>query len=398
MTATAVAEPSGDWKDKSPTLSAKFGSGLSVTTANESFKIQINGRVQSRVEVGHLYDSDEKAELGAQVRRARLKVSGFVGKGKTGPDDIVPGKYKLKYNVQLGLSNGDISGISEGRGVLLDAYFDYAPCDHLTVRFGQTKLPGNREFLTSSQSLQFVDRGVTSDFRLDRDFGLQLHGDFGNNFIFRPAIAISTGEGRNITAMEAGGLSYTFRTELLPLGKFKNDKGQFTGGDVDREPEPKLALAAAYDFNHNARFERGQRGGTEVAPDDRASLHTVFADALFKFKGLSLSGEYARRMVDEDARGDYRTGQAVTAGAGYVCKKKFEVAARYQRSMPLDNLDAPEGSKAYTNAYTLALSKYFIGHNLKVQTDYTLFDETEGGEGNDNQLSGQWRLQVEVAF
>ena len=390
---TTIDNDNSTLDDQSPSFKAKFGSGLTITTANESFSIQFRGRFQSLVQVDHYYHSDRSAKFGAQIRRARFKIAGHVGKGKESADDVIAGKHKMRYTVQFGFANKDVSGITDGKGVILDAYLTYSPNEHVNILFGQTKLPGNREGITSSQKQQFVDRGVTSGFRLDRDFGFQIRTKFGEKAIFKPMISVAVGEGRNTTAMSSSGLDYTFRFDLLPLGDFHKGKGDYVMSDIDREPKPKLALGAAYDFNHEARFSKGQRGGTEVAQSDRSSIHTVFADALFKFKGLSLFTEFAHRAVGTDYRSSYSTGNAVTAAAGYVCKKKIEVAARYNRTMPLDNISLDKDMRSGTNSYTLAASKYFLGHNLKIQTDYTLFDAI-----NANSSWGVWRFQVEVAF
>ena len=92
-------------------------------------------------------------------------------------------------------------------------------------------------------------------------------------------------------------------------------------------------------------------------------------------------------------RSTYTTGNAYTAAAGYVTKKHFEVAARYGRTNPLGNIDMDKDMKTGANNYTIALSKYFMGHNLKIQTDYTMTQLVNG-----DPVTGLWRFQVEVAF
>jgi len=399
---SVVVKPEVKLVDGSPSIKAKFGSGLKITTANDSYSIQIRGRFQSLFAVEHMYDSDDSPLVGFQVRRARLKLAGHVGKGKEDPEDKIAGKHQLKYSVQLGFTNKDISGIADGKGPLLDAYIDYSPTDHLTFRFGQAKLPGNREGVTSSQKQEFVDRSIGSAYKLDRDIGLQMRGKFGekDKFMFKPYMSVALGEGRNQTTLNVGGLDYTFRGDLLPLGEFKG-KGDYTMADVDRQPEPKLAFGAAYDFNHNAGLSRGQRGGNRIDSDSLTSIHTLFTDMLFKYKGFSIFSEYSRRTVDEDFRKDnvmagqrfYATGNALVAQMGYVCKKNFEFAARYARTMPLGNIDLDKDMKSGLNAYTLGLSQYFLKHNLKIQTDYTIYDVVNAGD-----TYGVWRFQVEVAF
>jgi len=62
---------------------------------------------------------------------------------------------------------------------------------------------------------------VNSRFNIDRDLGIQLrHHDYlSDKFLIRERIAISQGEGRNITTGNLGGYQYTARLELLPLTK-----------------------------------------------------------------------------------------------------------------------------------------------------------------------------------
>ena len=130
--------------------------------------------------------------------------------------------------------------------------WNFAPDWELWV--GQTKLPGNIERVVSSGNLQFVDRSIlNSRFNIDRDVGLQLrHKDkLGKNFVIREKIALSQGEGRNVTEGNQGGLQYTGRIELLPFGEFTS-KGDYSSSDLKREPTPKLMVSATYDHNNNA--------------------------------------------------------------------------------------------------------------------------------------------------
>ena len=67
-----------------------------------------------------------------------------------------------------------------------DAVVKYKATKNLEFWFGQTKLPGNRERVISSQALQFVDRSlVNSRFNIDRGSGIQFrsHHKLGNQFM-----------------------------------------------------------------------------------------------------------------------------------------------------------------------------------------------------------------------
>src|SRR5690606_39523031 len=62
--------------------------------------------------------------------------------------------------------------------------------------------------------------------------------------------AISSGDGRNITASDRG-LAYTGRLELLPLGRFTNG-GDYFEGDLVREPKPKISVGLTLTSNQDA--------------------------------------------------------------------------------------------------------------------------------------------------
>ncbi len=146
-----------------------------------------------------------------RVRRLRFKFEGFVY------------NPKLTYYIQLAFSRGDMdfnaaegSVINNSPNVIRDAVIYYNPTKNLRLGFGQTKLPGNRQRVISSGDQQFADRSiVNATFNIDRDFG--FFANYSGHF-YNLRGAITSGEGRNSTASNAG-LAYTGRVELLPLGK-----------------------------------------------------------------------------------------------------------------------------------------------------------------------------------
>lgn len=327
------------------------------------------------------------------VRRARLKFDGFA---------FTP---KLKYKLELGLSNRDISGASEfNRNTpryILDAVVMWNFYENFVLWVGQTKLPGNIERVISSGNLQQVDRSLlNSRFNIDRDIGIQLrhHFNLSDNFLVREKFAISQGEGRNVTEGNLGGHQYTARLELLPFGTFKS-KGDYSGSDLKREEKPKLMLAATYDSNQNAVKTRSNQG-SYMANDTgfyETNINTIFVDAMFKYNGFSLLGEYAHRDAkdpiaknsDGTETGDIvQVGDGFNLQAGYLLKKDWEVSGRYTNIKLDENIT---GRNPETQ-YTLGLSKYIAGHKLKVQTDLSYLS-VDGG-------SDEWmyRLQFDIHF
>lgn len=366
---------------------SRFGKGLQFLAADSSFSMKFQTRFQM-LYVGGSNPADNEWDDQFLIRRARLKFDGFVY------------DPRLTYKIELGLSNRDIGGepIAQqnfANNIILDAVakYNFAPGWELWV--GQTKLPGNRERVISSQKLQFVDRSLlNSRFNIDRDAGVQLHHETTvGNVILRQAAAISNGEGRDYTALNAGGYGYTVRGEILPFGAFQSD-GDYFGADLAREQTPKLSIGATYDFNDDASRARGQLGNFL---SDTRDLHTVFVDAMFKYRGFSAMAEYANKTAPDGPvvlRSDegniletFVTGNATNVQAGYVFKNNWEVASRYTSYNPTDAIGAND-----EDHYTLGLSKYIVGHSLKVQSDITLQQRA----GREDRY--QFRLQMEVAL
>lgn len=389
LTIAAVAQDTTD---------NKFGKGLyNVVARDGSYSMKFAARMQSLYIGEWNVNDDNGIEAGNSqflVRRARLKFGGFAF------------NPRVKYKIELGLSNRDISGSSShtkgAPRVILDAVVKWNFYKNLTLWAGQTKLAGNRERVVSSANLQLVDRSkLNSNFNIDRDMGAQLrhHFTLGKNFTIREIFSVSQGEGRNITDKNLGGYQYTSRIEVLPFGTFAS-KGDYVGGDIKREEKPKLALGGTYDMHDRAVKTKSNQGSymENDAGYFETDVITIFADMMFKYKGLSLMGEYAVRTAAQDSALNVdgaKTGDVVAVGSGmnlqmgYLFKKNWEVAGRYT----LTEWDKVVTGKEAQTQYTLGVSKYFKGHKLKVQSDIT-YSETGGSIDNDL----IYRLQFDLHF
>ncbi|WP_299705336.1 porin [uncultured Pontibacter sp.] len=366
---------------------SKFGKGLRFVAADSSFSFQLGTRFQLLYQGGQTPATDEWDDR-FLIRRARLKFDGFA---------FSP---RLVYKIELGLSNSDIGSdipnqTNNADNIILDAVAKWEVAPNLHLWVGQTKLPGNRERVISSQKLQFVDRSLlNSRFNLDRDAGLQLHHEHQlGQVVLREIGSISMGEGRDITVNNSGGYNYTGRFEILPFGEFEGG-GDYVSSDIEREQTPKLSLAASYDYNDNAARDQAQLGDFLSAT---RNLRTWFVDAMFKYRGFSAMGEYANRkapdgsVVLRDELGGvaetFVTGTALNLQAGYLMPSNWEVAGRYTDYTP-----TAETGLRNQEQYTLGVSRYIVGHSLKVQSDVSLIQEA----GRDDRT--QFRLQFELAL
>jgi hypothetical protein len=387
-------------------ISTKFGKGLyNVISADSSWSMKFGVRFQSLYVGGVSINDTAGFGLGTNqflIRRARLKFGGFA---------FSP---KLKYKIELGLSNRDLGKVDSRNNfapkMILDAVLKWNFYHNFELWAGQTKLPGNRERVVSSANMQFVDRSLlNSNYNIDRDIGVQLRHNFtiGKNFVIREAIAVSQGEGRNLVQTNLGGLQYTGRLEFLPMGKFSG-KGDYIMSDVKREEKPKLAIGVTYDYNDRAVKNKSNQGSYMMYDRDgdgdddsyfQSNVSTIFADLMFKWKGFSLMGEYALRDADaiepsaladngDTLTGLVKVGSGLNICAGYLFKKNWEVALRYTQITP----EAITGSSAHQQ-YGLGISRYIVGHALKVQADVNYLT-TEGS--SDSGL--MYRLQIDIHF
>ena len=374
------------------TPAPKFGKGLfNLVGQDSSWTMKVGARFQFLAT--SLMQDGESPETSFLIRRARLKFDGFA---------VSP---KLEYKLELGLSNRDMSGVSAFTGntplYVMDAVLKYNFYQNFELWVGQTKLPGNRERVISSANMQQVDRSIlNSRFNIDRDIGFQLrhHFTISDHFVVKEIFALSQGEGRNVVTGNLGGHQYTGRIELLPMGNFAGN-GDYSASDLKREQTPKLAIGVTYDHNNNAVRNRSNQGSYMTTDNGfyETNINTLFIDAMFKYKGVSLMAEYADRdakdPIAKNSDGT-ETGAIVQVGtglniqSGYLFKNNWEVSGRYS-TVELD--------KAITGVdperqYTLGLSKFIVGHSLKVQTDVSL---TEVANQENEVLC---RLQFDIHF
>lgn len=355
----------------------KFGNGMiNFIAKDSSFSVKFAPRIQSRYQTERSYYEEDydPVDINFSVRRARLKFDGFA---------FSP---KLKYKIELGLSNRDISGASAyNRNTpryILDAVVIWNFHENFELWAGQTKLPGNIERVVSSANLQLIDRSLlNSKFNIDRDMGIQLRhkSRFGGNWIIKEKFSISQGEGRNITEGNIGGLQYTSRLELLPFGEFSS-KGDYSQGDLKREKSIKAMFGFTYDINENAVKSRSNMGSYMIQSSGglfETDITTIFLDGIIKYNGYAFMGEYANRDADQiealEEDGRTKTGAVVGAGSAlniqgsYLFKSNFEITARYT------NINFKEITRlSDLKQITFGVSKYVVGHSLKIQADISL--------------------------
>lgn len=353
------------------TFKMEGGKGITFRSADSTFTLAFNGRVQSMMESTY---NLKTASLGHDffVRRCRLNFQGQM---------LSP---KFTYRLHFGFSQGDISASNnsvQNNLILRDAFLSYKVNHWLKISLGQTKLPGNRQRLVSSSSLQLVERSIANNnFTLDRDKGIWFYTShkLGKSQL-KTTWAISSGEGR-IISDKNGKLCYASRIEWLPLGEFKNN-GDLVESDIEREKAPKLSIAAVYSFNEYTPRTMGQLGDF-LYNGQRANIQYYGADMLFKYRGFSIEAEYYHRKSDKGIISNVAntsqknyviSGNTLMVQAGIFLTKHLEIASRYAMIQPNAGVSSamPKQSEM-----VFGLSHYFMKHSLKLQTDLTYLNQS----------------------
>lgn len=309
-------------------MDAHFGKPITFSSQDSSFSLGIGGRIQSTAETR--YDLKTKNNtIDFYIRRLRLNFSGNAI------------SQKFTYRIQLSFSQRDISpdnSAAQNNLFLRDAMLYYSPNKNWRLGFRQTKLPGNRQRQTSSGNLQFPDRSNTNAlFTLDRDKGFWLVHTVKSkkNVIVSNTLAITSGEGR-INSDKINGLSYAFRSEILPFGEFKNN-GDYIESDLFFEKKLKLSVGVSYSFNNRTSRVAGQLG-EYLYNNQLANIHYYGIDFVMKRKGWSFTGELYKRNskngisinpADPTKANFVYSGTGMLLQSGYLFTKKDEFAVRY---------------------------------------------------------------------
>jgi|GEM_PF-624759 len=381
-----------DEEEEGVLLAFEPGEGVLISTPDHRFEMNIRSRgmLLFTFEVPAPDASGARPDPGfdLDVRRARVTIQGRL----FDPD--------VRYRLQLAIAPRDMmettyaeanSSGSFGapgtpqRSPLLDWYVELRHLRELHVRVGQFIVPYNRHRVTSSSSLQLVDRSLaSSEFNLDRDLGIQLYSpDVGGMGWLRYYAGLFMNEGRDGLFGADLGFLWVARLEVLPLGLF-ND---YSEGDIEASSAPHLSIGASYVFANQGHLTQSTIG--RLASDGGTfDYHNVEIDAVLQWHGFSLLSEVMFRQgwhragpvtVTPDSTLVPRNGMGWFAQAGYLLPDTpVEIAARYGFTLPLFS-GAQASPVTPRSELGAGVNLYFHRHAFKLQLDYFhLWDDAPG--------------------
>lgn len=376
-------------------VDTRLGRGLHIKSEDEKFTFQIRARVQARYSRIAVSEDPKQDTEGFEIRRMRLVFRGnLYGK-------------EWSYYVQFGFSNLD----TENRPLApRDAIINYNQWNFAKISMGQMKVPFNRQRWNSSSALQMVDRSVINgELNLDRDVGINVFSEdlFKANKKFGYNLGIFGGNGRNIGLKSPPGLLYVGKFTYSPFGGMTRnafgdeENDRLAESDTSRSEKPRLAISLGIAKNKNTDRSRSTVGTTYQSARFDYLHHEV--DMLFKWAGFSFMAEYIRRTANTPykEREDTTTGRlsreysrsvhGYFVQGGYLFPNFYEISARWGEYWPIGETDP---TISYSRERGVGFSKYFSGHDLKIQMDF--FHITGSAATLNEQY--QFRIQSQVYY
>ena len=142
-------------------------------------------------------------------------------------------------------------------------------------------------------------------------------------------------------------------------------------GDYEREEKIKIFLAGTYSYNNRALRLQGQNGA--MMPDSQhRNISAYFFDFILKYRGFAFYTDVMGRICNtptfKDSDAFVYSGKGVNLQTSYIFPSNWEIALRNSTLLPDHRIQDLAGYK-FNNQSTFGVTKYLIGHSLKIQAD-----------------------------
>ena len=321
---------------------------------------------------------------------------------------------KLSFTIQMDYSSSN---------PLVEAFIGYHFNEKTTLYFGQMQVNHNNLEMTYNEDrLRFTNRGILSQTYTENgeEFGLFFETSFGKSIIFKPTLAITSGDGKNSFGDDSrdsdkGGVKFGSRINIFPFGDFSIGN-RLSTVDLIHEERPKVQIGFAYSKNMGASNKVGDGHGDFILYDDSGDelfpdYSQLFLDLNLKYKGFSLVLEYAdayasgldqiytdpnafNLLIPQQISEYLVVGDSQGIQFGYFTKNGISIDLIYENLNP--EFDS-YGSSILRKSSNMGvgISKYLAGNNLKIQA--SLFKtgyENLNNLNDDEFMSGSFLVQI----
>jgi hypothetical protein len=369
-----------------------YKKGFYFRTRDDKFFMRMTGRIQMRY--GYT-DRDNKSgeedDSSFRVRRSRVKWDGYA--------------YKhFKYKIEIALrsqgvkpssfttSDGATGSVSAKAVEIIDWWAEYKKYPFAKIRFGQWKVPFNRQRVVSSAKLQMIGRASAQNvFTMDRQVGAQVSGNlFGKKLEYYGGVF--NGNFRNEKENGNNEMMYILRASYNIFGDFGKGIGDEIS-DLAWSETPKAHISGAVSFD-SAADEKITLDGRKVTMSD-VERTSVVGEYGLKYKGFSTSAEFYWRHYDDiGGRSIIDKGFFVQGGYFFI-PKHLEVTARYSL-VDFDNRREEDAIRETA----LGINYFFKGgHSKKLQFNAIRMDnELPTSVSASDDIDYIYRMQFQLAF
>ena len=370
-------------------VEVKVKGGVTVKTRDGKFSTKLGGRVQADTAT---YGGNPNMGDGTEIRRARLYLDGKM---------YNDWGYKLEYDFA---STG-----ASGKGIA-DAFISYNGFDNLELKVGNFKDPFSLQEQTSSNNIEFTERGLPSAFAAGRHIGVmastkQQHwslagGVFGDSLTQTNGTLHDQDEGWGLGA-RATFTPINEKAKIVHLGLGLNyrDTGGLGTASFSQQAETHISginivntgtISGVSDF-----LKIGAEVATVMGPFSAQAEYITTSVSRNAASDLDFNGWYAQAsyFFTGDSR-NYKKGAFATvtpkASVGEGGIGAWELGLRYSTLDLTDgNINGGEASSA-----TLGLN-WYATPTLRFSANYIDVLEVDGGTYNNQepqvfQLRSQW--------
>ena len=137
--------------------------------------------------------------------------------------------------------------------------------------------------------------------------------------------------------------------------------------------------------------------GSMLPGDETRNIGSYYADMIFKYRGFSFNADYMGRHAADPvgfaSSSFVYTGSGVNVQASYLFDRKWEVAIRNSSMLPNREVRPFAGYKVW-NQSTLGVTRYIIGHSLKLQLDLSFNQMAEPASPDYDRLAVRFQLEL----
>jgi phosphate-selective porin OprO/OprP len=371
--ALAAAEPAAEEDEEEGDFKVYWKNGR-TTIEMKNARVDLRNRVAFRFtsenpdDAVRLPGTDQpgQSKPSFRVRRAKTEFAGWFW------------KPEFKYELQLSWAGPEAGASTDSALEDLQLTWDVSKKEAFQVSIGQFKVPFGRQEMTTSIGLQFIDRSLlTFEFTRGRDQGVMVWGRLAEKKLEYRA-GLFNGNSAARTTNDNAKLQYNARLMFEPWGEVG-----YSESDFESKDKPLLAVAVGFENNDLSGATQGLQGGI-------TDLNTTIlsADVVFKYKGLSVFGEYFSRNREPEVGASFHSDGYHFQAGYFLVRDKWELAFRYAGWDPTDAVDGNDRTEIGG-----AVNYYVLKHRMKLQGDYRVLED----ELRDTR-SSELRLQTYVSF